>query len=232
MTGVLKSVGTCYTAPSPDNRGYITDVMSRSIPVTTELKAQMFMPPVASGWLFGLHERSFSEGWVHWDPVEHAVVFSIWDSLDTKHSSDGIFYPEAIQHRYFRKHGPKCITTKANDDTKVQTFMGEYPDARYPLVIVEDPLSMHSIYGAHWEHNAYCLYGAHMDISQLVSLKKNGVKDVVVWLDNDNDQVLKNADLIARRAMGLGLGARVICDVKEPKHYDGKAIRKILGGIE
>jgi len=102
-----------------------------------------------------------------------------------------------------------------------------------PVVIVEDALSMHSIArtALYIEANPYVLYGSHMDITELLYLKNNGVSKVVVWLDNDNDCVLKNAKLIASRAKALGLECEVIHDQPEPKHHTLDGILNILRSV-
>ena len=200
---------------SEQDMRHIIDVMERSIDITEGPR----ITPEQYRWL----QNSSSEvvsvyykpGFVKWDPIDESLVFPI-PTLDNEQLHWA--YPLAMQKRYHRPYGPKCITTKANANVQVRRFLSPPGSPVVPTVIVEDLLSGYRI-AKDAGLNAYVLFGNHMDISEFVQHKELFKHGVCVWLDNDNDQVTRNAAAIAKRASMLGLEYLLISELNEPKKY-------------
>lgn len=214
-----------------DNTDYIKSVLENYIPLNSVDAVYNNCPTHVSKWLFSDSDSwGWPEGLIGYDPLEQAVVFSIYNDYAASHVKD---IPDAIQHRYFRDRGPKCITTKRNTDTHVHMFIAPYDREGDTVVIVEDMLSALKVWvePSNLDKGVYCMFGSNMELSELVALKNSGVNNVVVWLDNDNEQVKKNARTITQRASNLGLKTRLIDTFVEPKRLASETLGKILGGI-
>ena len=203
---------------------YILDVITRSVDITQ-------FPPIThaqNNWLGNMCSKHVSmyypPGAILYDPMDGGLVFPIWTPDEAQGSTP---FPMAMQKRYHRDFGPKCITTKANDSVTVRQYLGgEFRPE--PVVIVEDVLSGHHI-TQDTGMGAYVLFGNHMDISELVEHKHIFRNGVLVWLDNDNEQVLENSRKITKRAEMLGIPARRVSVHDEPKLINRDGIMDILG---
>lgn len=216
-------------AKSGDELQHIMDVMARSVDVTN-----LIGPPLTidqERWLNTTqpvcHWAYYPDDFILFDPMDQSLVFPIWT---TDPEQDAAPVPLAIQKRYHREYGPKCITTKANDAVTVRMFVrpGYTTVAGTPIVVVEDMLSAYRVV-KDAGHVAYVLFGNHMDMSELVEHRDEFINGVTVWLDNDNDQVLENALKIYKRAQMLGLPTTRIVGVPEPKKLTPPALRAMLG---
>ena len=216
------------TAAKGNELQHIMDVMGRSVDVTKLAGSPLTIEQTC--WITAgqpmCHWSYYPEDFILFDPMDRSLVFPIWTTNPEQGDSP---WPLAIQKRYHREYGPKCITTKANDAVTVRTFVR--PAVKHPanpVVVVEDMLSAYRVV-KDAGHVAYVLFGNHMDMSELVEHRDEFSNGVTVWLDNDNDQVLENALKIHKRAQMLGLPTNLIQGVLEPKKLTPPALRYMLG---
>jgi len=113
--------------------------------------------------------------------------------------------------------GPKVITHKQDEHSRLGRLM-QNNETNGTVVIVEDWLSAMAIYWSTPATAAYCLYGTHCTVDDLLNLKGMGYRDLVVWLDNDSELVKQKARQIAKRATLLGMGARLDLLSADPKY--------------
>lgn len=234
--GAFKTVGKGRLAPCPmpglpamsteQTTQYISDVMARSVDINTKPKQ---MTRQQREWLYPFKEVSYPNGRILFDPMDHSLVFPI---STVSQENRGALYltPDAMQKRYHRDHGPKCITTKANEDVRVRSEMwpvtgGSAIDAGIePVVVVEDALSGIRL-NMDTGMRSYVLYGAHMDITEMVEYKNIFEQGVIVWLDNDNDKVTENSMAIEQRFKMLGVNVIRVSGEGEAKHQTPEELR-------
>jgi hypothetical protein len=230
--GAFNTTGRAKLAPrSKPTKGnelqHIMDVMRRSVDVTKlvghplTLDQQRWLNAGQPMWYWAY----YPEDTILYDPVDQSIVFPIWT---TNPEQDTMPLPLAIQKRYHREYGPKCITTKANEGVSVRTFLSVGGGEGKPVVVVEDMLSGLRIV-RDTGYTAYVLFGNHMDMTEMVQHKDKFKDGLIVWLDNDNDQVLENAAKIHKRAEMLGLKTTRVDVKEEPKGLTIPALQCILG---
>lgn len=206
---------------------YIADVMARSIDVTRLIGT--VLSHEQQSWLTTnqpLHYWAYyPDDTILYDPIDQSIVFPIWT---TNPEQDAMPLPLAMQKRYHREYGPKCITTKANEGVSVRTFLSVGEGVDTPVVVVEDMLSGLRVV-RDTGYTAYVLFGNHMDMTEMVQHKDKFKDGLIVWLDNDNDQVLENAAKIHKRAQMLGLKTVRIDIRAEPKKLTVPALQMMLG---
>lgn len=94
-------------------------------------------------------------------------------------------------------------------------------------VIVEDMLS--AICCAKQGIPAIPLFGTHCPDEVYIDIKDRGISTIIVWLDNDNDTVIKCTNNIVRKGKLLGFNMITIdYRIHEPKHYSMMALAAIL----
>lgn len=183
--------------PEKDGTAHIREIAYRSKPVAEaypHLSMEQYM------WLQAGREGHVKDLYavrdaVRWDYVDNSIVFLIY----TPNNEDPDDMPDAIQKRYHSDYGPKCLTFKKSDDVKVRQYLAGGDELTF---IVEDYLSgtfLHKL-----GRSSYILFGNNMDIAELAEHKELLGNEIVVWLDNDNAQVIENSYKIAKRAKMLG----------------------------
>jgi hypothetical protein len=212
-----------------DNTSLIAQIWGRSEDTFNEgvvnQEAYALMGTGARRWL---GDPCVGRGWcwrgerlIKYDAVSESIVFGIYQE-DNYALCKG-HPPPVIQQRFFRRHGAKCITTKAYAQNPARMMWEQGYSSNRSLVVVEDLLSMYHVANAARKrglHNlsAYALCGNSMQIDEIVRLKNEyGVKELIVWLDNDQPIVVNNAHAIAARATNLGLTSSVVGDEVDPK---------------
>lgn len=96
------------------------------------------------------------------------------------------------------------------------------------LVLVEDLLSSIKV-----GRYADCipLFSTSLSDKTLAYISAQGYKEVLVWLDNDKPQVIKDAQRIVRRIENIGLVGRMATQKSgNPKSYSDKDIEDLLKG--
>lgn len=188
------------------------------------------IPPhhAAYEWLNKTGNINIRADLARWHPVEQAIMFPANKELRMVPPSTELGSIEALQLRKFVLRGPKCITLAPESyERPMRTLFVRQP-ARNTVVIVEDFLSACRICDSGMG-DAYTLYGAHSKIEDLAYLTK--VKNyckIVVWLDNDNDQVKAEAIRLANRADLLGVSCVIVGDKADPKRYDVPQVRNAI----
>lgn len=169
---------------------------------------------------------------VKYDPYEDQLVFALRKDMAKGLASAPSEFLSAIQVRANRQGQPKCLTIKFSDDSLVNTMVyapWSGKPHKKPIVVVEDMMS--GIKLAYSGYKAFVLCGSHMSSREFMAYPALLKSDLVVWLDNDNDQVCKSAEYISRLHSTLTGGAhssRVILNHSDPKHYPAQSIRHIL----
>ena len=99
-------------------------------------------------------------------------------------------------------------------------------------VIVEDLVSGIHILEAHPQEGIKVVvnYGVKVNLEALHSLAH--IPRVHIWLDNDGDHVLSQADTMTRTLamMSQGKVTQVSPSMSDPKHYKSDEIRGVLNG--
>lgn len=207
-----------------DETRYIADVLARSVDITS--KEGCHITTVQDKWLMNHAATSpqgyYPRGQVLLDPMDGSLVFPICapEARDVPVPSQ----PNAMQKRFHRTYGPKCVTTKATGEVKVREFFG---GLNGPVVIVEDKLSAIRLL-MDTDTRSYVLFGSSMDISELVEYKDQFMAGVIVWLDNDNAQVIGNSHKIASLCRMLGIPVAHIDKIPEPKQFGPVALKNFV----
>jgi translation initiation factor 2 beta subunit (eIF-2beta)/eIF-5 len=190
------------------------------------------VPTVVVDWLFTgrpAADAFFPPDTIKYHPMHECLLFGAWP--EGRYPSGP---PDIIQQRFFRNGGPKCLTHKAFSKDKARNYVaGATPKW---CVIVEDMLSQYRVLDAvtkdkrmnEMQAAAYCLMGNTCTIEELLWLKQQGIEHLYVWLDNDNEIVLRNAELIARRAATLGMKSNLITHYTDPKYYGYRELIEYL----
>jgi hypothetical protein len=216
-----------------DNTTYISAIWHEAFDMFP-LGSRREVPWVMVEWLFGKskpHDEDipfFPPDSIKWHPATDSIVFGLWPN--GRDYSDTPVVPPAIQQRFFRKHGPKCLTTKGKEDIRARNLQGGHKKPYINmLVIVEDVVSQYRVLEAcgikgHAVYT-YALCGSNMTIEEMVLLKQQiGMQQACVWLDNDNDNVLRNSDAITQRLRNLGVATKQERTKPEPKHQTDEVI--------
>lgn len=92
------------------------------------------------------------------------------------------------------------------------------------IVLVEDALSAYKLTLA--GYNAIALLGTSLKNETFYYITQRYNK-YIVWLDNDNPQVIKNSNIIANKLSLVG-NVRIIRNCNDPKHYTETELKEIL----
>lgn len=214
--------------PPKDNREAAKVLLDRSVMLTDANDVAMECPIAVADWLYG---GTFDQTYfpfqdlapIYYDPLETSIIFTLRDP-------DGI---TGYQRRFFTEKGPKCLTMML-DGHKGSGLWLDQALRPHTRVLVEDPISAHMV--IYWATQvgllgtgAYAMLGSDCSIENLFKMKEDGTSKVVIWMDNDNEQVLKNRETIRARAERLGLEVQVVRKWSDPKKHQN-ALRKLLVG--
>lgn len=124
---------------------------------------------------------------------------------------------EGLQARYFGDDAgqPKYITRYKNSGDFYQNFPARSATDDKLCVIVEDMISAVRIAK---QFNAVCLYGTEMS-DKCLEMVVNGYERAIIWTDYDNYVVRKKGAAMRRRLTSLGIDAKILMSVTDPKHY-------------
>jgi len=194
----------------------IGSIMACGIPITAEVyletKVHNYLSPRLSWCATSSVPEMLEVARIVYNPAEQTLL---WPAGGT-----GLDLPlGACQERKLVTPliGPKVITHKQNEHVRLGRLM-QNNENNGTVVIVEDWLSAMAIFWSTPATAAYCLYGTHCTVDDLLSLKGRGYRDLVVWLDNDMELVKEKARQIAKRATLLGMGARLDLLSADPKY--------------
>jgi hypothetical protein len=162
-------------------------------------------PYEVQGWLrrYGIDLTS-THPYLAYDPASESLILAAW-------SSDGL---EGYQARSFRKgwDGPKYLTYRKRD-AKLPQRVGNVGDL---AVICEDTVSALKV-AQTGIATGIPMWRAPADSDRLLELSKEYGK-IVVWLDNDNPLVRRNALALARRLRAYNRQVEVELGRSDPKH--------------
>lgn len=129
---------------------------------------------------------------------------------------------EGFQARYFgdETDQPKYITRYKNSGDFYQNFPARSATDDGLCVIVEDMLSAVRVAK---QFNAVCLYGTEMS-DKCLDLVVNSYERAIIWTDYDNYVVRKKGTAMRRRLTSLGIDAKILMSVTDPKHYTDEEI--------
>ncbi len=130
----------------------------------------------------------------------------------------------AYQYRYFGtqpKH-PKWVGYGINENLLHISSNSRMDCNHHVLVLVEDIIS-----GMKVGHilPTLTLFGSNISLKRLAAIKLLGYNEVIIWLDWDKKEYAIKA---AQSAQSIGLLARVIHTILDPKEYDNARILQIL----
>ncbi len=175
----------------------------RSAVVTAPATGSLYTPPV------GIPLTDLGKLWLTaWGIIAPANVMSTPDD-------DGIIIPFADGHqiRWFYKDGLKWQTF---GDCEFNV-MGEN------VVICEDILSAVKFIDADPDNGAICVFGSSAaGIMPMMPIPPERM--YMVWFDNDNDQVNKNAELAARKFASVSSNVVLCTGGTDPKRYTAKEL--------
>ena len=160
---------------------------------------------------------------VNWQDLRHFNVGK------TKGFRDVIFpyYDEKglclYQKRILSHKGPKYLTTKRADCKFHKTIFNRSLEEE-PLVLVEDALSAIRV-------SKFCpsypLLGNNASPEQIIWLTDQ-FDSFIIWLDNDNQQVKKNAESLYKILTMLGKGVYKEDKLYDPKYYSDHYMEMML----
>lgn len=155
------------------------------------------------------------------------IILPVWEQIGR--DEEGNVLPTkqlGYQSRrlYNNSNEPKYLTCKFFDKPLGTTIRNISTDVFPYVVIVEDLLSAVKV--SRFVRVAYPLYGSHIRSEEVLELSKMG--PVLVWLDNDNAQITKQAHRIAKLCNAFGGNARVLGNYTDPKNYANTQIETIL----
>lgn len=189
-------------------------------------------PDVALSWRIKkrLSEQQCLALGIAYDPASHRIYLPIWKYYD---HSMGLSDKDVLigyQLRHLEGAGPKYYTSLR--DKTVTAYSELYADRRNAVtVLVEDLASGIAILYAAVEHRIPCTalvnYGVKVTPEVLAAIE--GMEEAIVWLDNDDDHVVEQAETIARVwKMISGSDVRVHKGTKEPKELSSDKIAEII----
>lgn len=129
---------------------------------------------------------------------------------------------EGFQAKYFGKEeAPKYITRYKTSGDLYQVFPSRSPTDDKLCVVVEDMLSAVRVAE---QYNSVCMFGTEMSDKCLEQIV-NDYERAVIWTDYDNFTVRKKGAQIRRRLTSLGIDAKILASVVDPKHYSDSEIQ-------
>jgi hypothetical protein len=144
-------------------------------------------------------------------------------------SIDGHGY--SIRYSYAGWTGPKYITRQVEHNSYINmSTPGIHTGRDGPmLVLTEDFWSAMAVRHA-GDYNFHSMYlgGTSIHPRQLQSIASWGFNKVLVWLDNDNPQVVANSMKIRQKLEAIGMIALSISVVEEPKDLYNIVIRNTI----
>jgi hypothetical protein len=126
----------------------------------------------------------------------------------------------SVKHR---EKGPKYLTVKFSGTEALETTILNEAAAFPVTVVVEDMLSALKV--SRMVRRCIPLYGTHIRSERILELSKE--YPVIVWLDNDNQTVVKAAERIVSLVHAFGRQATRV-DGVDPKHYSVGDICQVL----
>jgi len=165
-------------------------------------------------------DRELPRPWVGYTPRHNRIVLPVW-------SGEGL---EAYQTRTFDKDwkGPKYVTKRRDGADIPQPVALEGDGIGKVLVITEDTLS--SIKIALAGYSGVPLWSAPHSNPRLLALSKM-YENILVWFDNDNEQVRANAMRLARRLRAHRPRVQIVLDKSDPKCYTVDTIQEVLRDV-
>lgn len=206
--------------PIPERRESIGDIWRQSIPYTSH---EMW-PDHAKEYILQRNvPGSFICNCMRYHPIRDALCTMVHKRFNYRN----VDQPLGLVLRNFGHGSPKYITYKEDKTQPMRTYFGTAGDRTTYVTITEDVLSASRAYFSSYEVHSYALYGTHCTVDDLLYLRdKCDQRNVLVWLDNDNDTVRDHATQIAARASLLGMNVAIERERYDPKYATNANIFK------
>lgn len=164
---------------------------------------------------YEITEFEVKEYEICYSPINHQIFFS-------RRKQDGTF--GFMQSRLLRGDGPKYITHKLAFDEPSIYFLGNLLANK--AILVEDFVS--AVKCARHNVCAIPLLGTNLRETVLAEMLKHNFKEVLIYLDNDNKQVVANSNKLLMRLRNLYNNVIIVPWVKDPKSCTDKELKGLI----
>lgn len=188
----------------------------------------------AMAWLaqYGIKPPDWESLNFGFEPDQGRLVMPVWGDIRLPYGSERYTAKEILGYQSRRlgqyDASPKYLTAKFSGTTELETTILNEDATRTHscVVLVEDLVS--AIKVSKVARLTVPMYGCHVRSERILELSRE--LPVIVWLDNDNPTVMKQASRIHHLVRAFGMESHLITDKQDPKKYTTYQIDAVLKG--